>query len=57
MLLLTGQLDRLASPSELKALAAAFPNPARVEVLPDVGHTVAIEAPEPWRARVLDFLA
>ncbi|MCY0990983.1 alpha/beta hydrolase [Nannocystis sp. ILAH1] len=56
VLLLTGELDRLASPSELEVLAAAFPGPARVEVLPDVGHTVAIEAPEPWRARVLDFL-
>nr|WP_276602588.1 alpha/beta hydrolase [Nannocystis pusilla] len=57
VLLLAGELDRLASPSELEALAAAFPTPARVEVLPDVGHTVAIEAPEPWRARVLEFLA
>nr|WP_276599605.1 alpha/beta hydrolase [Nannocystis sp. SCPEA4] len=57
VLLLAGALDRLAPPHELEALAAAFPGPARAEVLPDVGHTVAIEAPERWRALVLEFLA
>ncbi|WAS93127.1 alpha/beta fold hydrolase [Nannocystis punicea] len=56
-LLLAGALDRLAPPAELDALVAAFPGPARAEVLPDVGHTVAIEAPERWRALVLEFLA
>lgn len=56
-LLLAGELDRLAPASELAALAAAFSPPARFEVLPGVGHTVAIEAPERWRALVLGFLA
>jgi pimeloyl-ACP methyl ester carboxylesterase len=55
-LLLAGELDRLAPASDLQALAAAFPVPARAQVLPGVGHTVAIEAPGPWRALVLDFL-
>lgn len=56
-LLLAGELDRLAPVRELDALAAAFPGPARTEVLADVGHTVAIEAAERWRALVLEFLA
>lgn len=56
-LLIAGALDRLAVAGELQALAAAFPGPARAEVLPDVGHTVAIEAPERWRELVLEFLA
>ncbi|PCC70088.1 2-succinyl-6-hydroxy-2,4-cyclohexadiene-1-carboxylate synthase [Nannocystis exedens] len=56
-LLLAGALDRLAPAAELDALAAAFPHGARAEILPDVGHTVAIEAAERWRALVLEFLA
>ncbi len=56
-LLLAGELDRLAPAGELAALAAAFAPAARFEVLPGVGHTVAIEAPERWRALVLGFLA
>lgn len=56
-LLLAGELDRLAPASELDALAAAFAGPARAEVLPAVGHTVAIEAPELWRSLVLEFLS
>lgn len=55
-LLLAGELDRLAPAAELDALAAAFPGPARAAVLPDVGHTIPIEAPEAWRALVLEFL-
>ncbi|HEY8378292.1 MAG TPA: alpha/beta hydrolase [Nannocystis sp.] len=55
-LLLAGELDRLAPAGELGALAAAFPTPARAEVLPGVGHTIPIEAPEAWRARVLEFI-
>ncbi|MEZ4384932.1 MAG: alpha/beta hydrolase [Nannocystaceae bacterium] len=55
-LLIAGELDRLAPPADLDALAAAFSPRARTLVVPGVGHTVAIEAPEVWRAAALDFL-
>ena len=56
-LLLAGAHDRLAPAAELAALAALFAGPVTHHVVPDVGHTVAIEAPELWRAHVLDFLS
>lgn len=56
-LLIAGELDRLAPAAEVAALAAAFQPAARFEILPGVGHTVAIEAPERWRALVLGFLS
>jgi len=55
-LLLGGELDRLAPASEVAALAGAFAPPAEWAILPGVGHTVAIEAPEAWRGRVVEFL-
>ena len=55
-LLLAGAQDRLAPAAELSALAALFPEPARHHVVPGVGHTVAIEAAEVWRAHVQTFL-
>ncbi|HEY0137882.1 MAG TPA: alpha/beta hydrolase [Nannocystis sp.] len=54
-LLLAGAHDRLAP--ELDSLAAVFAGPVTHHIVPDVGHTVAIEAPEVWRAHVLEFLA
>jgi hypothetical protein len=48
-LLLAGEHDRLAPAADLAALAALFPTPAEHHVVPDVGHTVPIEAPEVWR--------
>ena len=54
---LAGARGRPAPAAELGLLAAAFPTPARAEVLPGVGHTVAIEAAERWRAHVLEFLS
>lgn len=56
-LLLAGELDRLAPAPEVAALAERFSPPAQHEILPGIGHTVAIEAPERWRQRVLEFLA
>jgi 3-oxoadipate enol-lactonase len=56
-LLLAGELDRLAPAAEVATLAEAFAPAARAEVIETVGHTVAIEAPERWRAQVLEFLA
>ncbi|MCB9568923.1 MAG: alpha/beta fold hydrolase [Myxococcales bacterium] len=57
-LLLVGELDRVAPAADLEGLAAAFARPGGAEwgILPGVGHTIPIEAPEAWRARVLDFL-
>ncbi len=49
-----GTLDRLAPPSEVAALAAELG--ARCELIHDVGHTVAIEAPQQWRELVVAFL-
>lgn len=56
-LVIAGELDRLAPAAEVVALAEAFAPAARAEVIAAVGHTVAIEAPERWRAHVLEFLA
>jgi pimeloyl-ACP methyl ester carboxylesterase len=56
-LLLAGEQDRLAPAAELAALAALFPEPAQHHVVPGVGHTVAIEAAEVWRAHVQAFLS
>jgi pimeloyl-ACP methyl ester carboxylesterase len=55
-LLLAGAHDRLAPARELEHLAAAFASDARAIIIPEVGHTVAIEAPTRWRGHVLDFL-
>ena len=56
-LLLAGAHDRLAPAADLSALAALFPHPAEHHVVPDVGHTVPIEAPDVWRTHVQRFLA
>ncbi len=53
-LLLGGSLDRLVPREELEGLARRMR--AAVTTFPDVGHTVPIEAPQPWRERVLAFL-
>jgi pimeloyl-ACP methyl ester carboxylesterase len=50
VLLLAGEHDRLAPAADLGALAAAFAGPVTHRVVPGVGHTVPIEAPEIWRA-------
>ena len=55
-LLMAGEHDRLAPAAELTALAALFPGPVTHHVVPGVGHTVAIEAAEAWRAHVLEHL-
>lgn len=53
-LLMGGALDRIAAPAEVRRLAEVMG--ARVEILPDAGHTIAIEAPEAWRAVATAFL-
>ena len=54
VLCISGALDRLAPPAEVAALAGMLS--ARHLVVPDVGHTVAIEAPSVWRDAVVEFL-
>ena len=54
-LVLGGALDRVAPPDEVADLADRLAH-ARHHVLPNVGHTVAIEAAQSWRELVLDFL-
>jgi pimeloyl-ACP methyl ester carboxylesterase len=53
-LCICGGLDRLAPPPEVAALAERLD--AEHVVVPDVGHTVAIEAPAAWRDAALAFL-
>lgn len=53
-LCLGGELDRLAPPSQVEALARALGG--RHRTVAGVGHTVAIESPEIWRREVLAFL-
>jgi 3-oxoadipate enol-lactonase len=53
-LVLGGAHDRLAPPAEIEQLADRLG--ARHVILPDAGHTVAIETPEAWRAQVEAFL-
>lgn len=53
-LVMGGALDRLAPPAEVAALAQALN--AQHRTFDDVGHTVAIEAAQPWREAVEAFL-
>lgn len=53
-LCLGGALDPLAPPDEVAALAEAMS--AEHRTFDGVGHTIAIEAPQPWRETVLEFL-
>ena len=57
VLLMVGAHDRLAPAADLVELAGLFRGPVTHHVVPGVGHTVAIEAPEAWRAHVQEFLA
>lgn len=49
-----GELDRLAPPSEVAELARQLGG--RHHCIPNAGHTIPIEAPDPWRAAVVEFL-
>lgn len=56
-LLITSPLDPLVSVDGAKALLEALPANARHVILDGYGHTLPIEAPEAWRAAVLEFMA
>lgn len=53
-LLIGGSEDALAPPAALEGLASKIPN-CRVEVLQDVGHWQAVEAPEKVAALIDHF--
>ncbi len=53
-LVMGGQLDRLAPPREVAELARRLDG--QHQTIPDVGHTIPIEAAEAWRAALVEFL-
>ena len=55
MLLIGGEEDALASPAVLKTLQEAIPN-CKVEILPEVGHWHALEAPQQVADLIKGFL-
>jgi pimeloyl-ACP methyl ester carboxylesterase len=55
-LVIVGQEDVLAPPSDAEAMAAALPS-GRLVVLPQAGHLTAVETPEAFNAQVAGFLA
>jgi pimeloyl-ACP methyl ester carboxylesterase len=61
VLMMTGEHDRLAPPSEIRAVAGriwdAAPRPdVRFEVIPDAGHVCNVEAPDTYNHHLLTFL-
>ncbi len=62
VLMMTGQYDRLAPPSEIRAVAGRIFDQApipdvRFEVVEGAGHVCNVEAPEAYGRQLLDFLA
>jgi pimeloyl-ACP methyl ester carboxylesterase len=62
VLMMTGEHDQLAPPSEIRSVARrivdAAPRPdVRFEVIPDAGHVCNVERPEVYIRHLLDFLA
>ncbi len=61
VLMMTGEYDRLAPPSEIRAVAGriwdAAPRPdVRFEVIPGAGHVCNVEKPGRYNRHLLDFL-
>lgn len=54
-LVMGGAHDRVAPPAEVRELAARVNG--RHQIFDDAGHTIPIEAAEPWREAVLEHLA
>ena len=62
VLLMTGQYDRLAPPSEIRSVAGRIfdqsPTPdVRFEVIDNAGHVCNVESPEAYSRHLLAFLA
>lgn len=55
-LLVAGELDRVASPSVMRQMAAAIPRAAYTEMAA-TGHLMNLEAPDAFDALLLDFLS
>lgn len=62
VLMMTGEFDRLAPPSEIRGVAGrifdSVPLPdVRFEVIAGAGHVCNVEAPETYNRHLLDFLS
>lgn len=55
-LVLAGEEDELAPPSDAQAMAEAVPE-GRLEIIPKAGHLIAVEQPEAFNAAVERFLS
>lgn len=55
-LIVTGELDFICGPVSAHEIADAMPA-AELAILPDCGHFIFVEQPEPFRVAVLDFLS
>lgn len=55
-LVLAGEEDELAPPSDARAMAEAVPE-GRLEVIPEAGHLIAVEQPEAFNEAVARFLS
>jgi proline iminopeptidase len=53
-LVLTGELDLICGPTHARQLAQALPH-ATVEIIPDCGHMVAVEAPVEFKRAIEAF--
>lgn len=53
-LVVSGELDLIGGPAQASQIAASVPG-AKLEIVPDCGHIPAWEAPEQFRAIVLDW--
>lgn len=54
-LLIAGELDIVVPPATVRLIADALPDARYIE-LPAIGHFAAVEAPEQFRATIVDFL-
>ncbi|GAA3580847.1 alpha/beta fold hydrolase [Nonomuraea rosea] len=55
LLVVVGEEDELAPPSDAEAMARAVPE-GRLEIIPKAGHLSAVEQPEAFNAAVTEFL-
>jgi len=54
-LLIVGEHDAIATPQEMRSIAAAMPN-ARIEVIAGAGHMTPVEQPEAFNRAIESFL-